>query len=123
SQDGWWSLPGTHDSNRGVSTAFALLFLSKGRTPVLISKTVHGEWPRRMPGQQGFDQDWNNDRNDLRNLVQFTSKHLFKGLPLAWQTYDMMWAASAHAPGAALSDDQQAEVVAEMLQSPVLYIT
>ena len=120
--DGSWSLPRGRDDEPIVNTAFALLFLSKGRTPVLISKTVHGEWPRKQPGQAGFDQDWNNDRNDLRNLVQFTSKHLFKGLPLAWQTYDLMWAASAQGAAGALSDDQQAEVVSEMLQSPIFYI-
>ena len=121
--DGFWRIGSGHDDQPVISTAFALLFLSKGRTPVLISKTVHGDWPRKLPGQPGFDQDWNNDRNDLRNLVQFTSKHLFKGLPLAWQTYDLMWAASAQGAAGALSDDQQAEVVSEMLQSPIFYIT
>jgi hypothetical protein len=121
--DGSWSLPSGHDKQPGISTSFALLFLSKGRTPVLISKTVHGEWPRKAPGQPGFDLDWNNDRNDLRNLVQFTSKHLFKGLPLAWQTYDLMWAHTASRERETAGDNQQAEVVAEMLQSPVFYIT
>ena len=49
--------------------------------------------------------------------------------PMAWQTYDMMWAANAQNPAAnaarlaVLSEEQQAEVVAEMLQSPVFYIT
>jgi hypothetical protein len=119
-QNGAWSASGDYDKWQVSSTAFALLFLAKGRTPVLISKTVHGTWPRRSPGQPGFDLDWNNDRNDLRNLVQFTSKQLFKGLPLAWQTYDMMWASSARPD---LTDEQQAEVVSEMLQSPIFYIT
>ena len=121
--NGFWLVGSGQDRQPVISTAFALLFLSKGRTPVLISKTVHGDWPRKLPGQPGFDQDWNNDRNDLRNLVQFTSKHLFKGLPLAWQTYDLMWSASAQGAAGALSDEQQAEVVSEMLQSPVFYIT
>jgi hypothetical protein len=117
---GSWSAAGEFDKYPISSTAFALLFLSKGRTPVLVSKTVHGNWPRKVAGQPGYDVDWNNDRNDLRNLVQFISKQLFKGLPLAWQTYDLMWAAGGKA---ALSDDQQAEVVSEMLQSPIFYIT
>jgi hypothetical protein len=117
---GSWSESGEIGSVTVMTTSFALLFLSKGRTPVLMSKAVHGAWPRKALGQQGFDMDWNNDRNDLRNLVQWTSKELFKGLPLAWQTYDMMWAAQGRAE---LHDDQQAEVVAEMLQSPIFYIT
>jgi hypothetical protein len=118
--EGSWSAPGEFDKYPISSTAFAVLFLSKGRTPVLVSKTVHGNWPRKQLGQVGYDQDWNNDRNDLRNLVQFTSKQLFKGLPLAWQTYDLMWASGGKAN---LNEDDQAEVVSEMLQSPIFYIT
>jgi hypothetical protein len=121
-RDGSWSVPGKFDTSISC-TSFALLFLSKGRTPVLMSKTVHGAWPRKQPGQPGFDLDWNNDRNDLRNLTQFVSKHLFKNLPLAWQTYDLMWAASARNGAAGLGDDEATEVVAEMLQSPIFYIT
>ena len=41
-----------------VATSFALLFLAKGRAPVLINKLRHG--PRG---------DWNNDPDDVRNLV------------------------------------------------------
>ena len=118
--NGSWSAAGEFDNHPIQSTAFALLFLSKGRTPVLVSKTVHGDWPRKLQGQPGYDLDWNNDRNDLRRLVQFTSKQLFKGLPLAWQTYDLMWAANGKAN---LTQDEQAEVVSEMLQSPIFYIT
>src|SRR5262249_58114430 len=54
-----------------LATSFALLFLSKGRTPIMISKLVHG------PGE-----DWNNDHNDARNLVDFASRELFKRQPL-----------------------------------------
>ena len=66
-------IAGAWDNWPVVSTSFALLFLSKGRTPVLISKLVHGPWPRVEA-----DTDWNNDRNDLRHLVEFASKELFK---------------------------------------------
>ncbi|HEV3263852.1 MAG TPA: prenyltransferase/squalene oxidase repeat-containing protein, partial [Gemmataceae bacterium] len=76
-EDGSWAADGQLDSWPVVSTSFALLFLSKGRTPVLISKLVHG------PGE-----DWNNDRNDARHLVEFASKELFKRQPLAWQVFD-----------------------------------
>ena len=31
-----------------------------------------------------------NDRNDVRHLVKFAGKELYKGLPLAWQTFDLM---------------------------------
>src|SRR5207249_544318 len=39
-KDGSWYLPGFSDKWSLVSTSFSLLFLSKGRTPVLISKMV-----------------------------------------------------------------------------------
>ena len=43
-------------------TSFALLFLAKGRSPVLINKLRHG------PGN-----DWNNDADDIGNLVGLVS--------------------------------------------------
>ncbi|HEV8061783.1 MAG TPA: DUF4159 domain-containing protein, partial [Gemmataceae bacterium] len=76
-ENGSWFGPGPHDTWPTISTSFALLFLSKGRTPVLVSKLVHG------PGN-----DWNNDRNDARNLVNYASTELFRGRPMAWQVFD-----------------------------------
>src|SRR5439155_11444251 len=43
---GAWDKSVVHDLWPHVNTSFALLFLSKGRTPVVISKLVHGNWPR-----------------------------------------------------------------------------
>ncbi|HYV39109.1 MAG TPA: DUF4159 domain-containing protein, partial [Gemmataceae bacterium] len=109
--DGHWALPGSWDSNPTVSTSFALLFLSKGRTPVLISKLAHGPTPR-----QENDQDWNRRRNDLRHLVDYASAKVFKGSPLAWQNFDMRRLQVA-------GPEQIREVTADLLQSPILYIT
>ena len=58
-----------------VATSFALLFLAKGRAPVLINKLRHG--PRG---------DWNNDTDDIRNLVGLVSRD-WKNL-LTWQVVD-----------------------------------
>jgi hypothetical protein len=55
-----------------ISTSFALLFLAKGRSPVVINKLRHGD-----------GTDWNNDVDDVRNLVGAVSRdwnHL-----LTWQ--------------------------------------
>ncbi len=74
-----------------VNTSFALLFLSKGRAPVLVNKLRHGPGP-----------DWNNDHDDITNLVGVVSrdwKHL-----LTWQVVD---------PGSATVED--------MLQAPIAY--
>ncbi len=126
--DGSWRLDESRiDWDRWpvINTSFALLFLSKGRTPVLMSKLVHGEWnPARRSGPRDEnDLDWNNDRNDLRRLVPFISKELFKDLPLAWQTFDLMRAANSQTGGGGLTDEQEASITSELLQSPILYIT
>ena len=74
-----------------IATSFALLFLAKGRSPVLINKLRHG------PGD-----DWNNDVDDIRNLVGAVSRdweHL-----VTWQVVD---------PGAARVED--------MLQAPIAF--
>lgn len=109
---------GTWDGWPIVSTSLSLLFLAKGRTPVLASKLVHGSWPR-----QPLDNDWNNDRNDLRHLVAHASKEIYRKQPLAWQSIDLMHAAKLPAGRQLLSDDDIQAIVAEMLQSPILYVT
>lgn len=114
-QDGSWSLRGAWDSWEIVSTSFALLFLSKGRTPVLISKLQHGAFPRKQE-----DIDWSRHRHDARNLTDYCSKNLFKGkfdgkFPLAWQVFDLMRGAGA--------EDDLDNVTSDLLQSPILYIS
>src|SRR5262249_7236533 len=63
--DGAWAGGGI--DSKMVSTCFALLFLSKGRTPILITKLAYGS-------TRG--DDWNNDRNDAKTLVDFASRAL-----------------------------------------------
>ena len=74
-----------------VATSFALLFLAKGRAPVLINKLRHN--PRA---------DWNHDPDDVRNLVAVVSRD-WKNL-LTWQIVD---------PAVAN--------VADLLQAPILF--
>ncbi len=117
--NGSWPKGSAHDRWPHVNTAFALLFLSKGRTPVVISKLVHGNWPRRED-----DTDWNNDRNDLRHLTESlpkTENPLFGKRPVAWQTYDIMRALYARGNQPGVKDEDA--VVADMRQAPILYIT
>ncbi|MBV9122688.1 MAG: DUF4159 domain-containing protein, partial [Planctomycetes bacterium] len=103
-EDGSWMGQPPLDHWPVVSTSFALLFLSKGRTPVLISKLVHG------PGN-----DWNNDRNDARHLVEFAGRTLFKNQPLAWQVFDAKRDLVEDNP------DEILRVTGDLLQSPILY--
>ncbi len=82
---GFWR--GAAQENELVATSFALLFLAKGRAPVLINKLRH------LPSD-----DWNNDPDDVRNLVAIVSRD-WKNL-LTWQIVDPSHATVAGpAPG------------------------
>jgi hypothetical protein len=90
---GFWQGAGPveGDSDHVVTTSFALLFLAKGRAPVLVNKLRHG--PKG---------DWNNDQDDIRNLVGLVSRD-WKNL-LTWQVVD---------PAAAAVED--------LMQAPIVY--
>jgi len=94
---GLWLGSGTIENrNALVTTSFAILFLAKGRSPVLVNKLRHG------PGY-----DWNNDTDDIRNLVNVVSrdwKSVLGGQILTWQVVD---------PNLATVED--------MLQAPIVY--
>ena len=104
-----------------VSASFALLFLSKGRTPILISKLTHDGVGRvngvaiRLPAGGNRDDlrnDWNNDRSDARHLVEFAGRELFKRKPMGWQVFN------AREADPRISAD---DLAAELLQSPIAY--
>jgi hypothetical protein len=80
-----------NEDNPLVATSFALLFLAKGRAPVLINKLAHGP-----------QNDWNHDADDVRNLVNLVSQD-WKNL-LTWQVVN---------PAAAGVED--------MLQAPIAF--
>ena len=65
--DGRWG-------NDAVQTSFGLLFLAKGRAPVLVHKL------RRK-------SDWNNDPNDIRNLCAYFGQVV--GQKVSWQIADI----------------------------------
>ena len=94
-----------------ISTSFALLFMAKGRTPILVSKMAWDSAEER-PGQS---TGWNRKHHDARHLVEYSSRELFKKMPLAWQVFD--------ARQADLSTDAKInEEVSNLLQSPILYM-
>lgn len=105
-QDGSWGNGAGLDGNKVVATCFALLFLGKGRTPVLMTKLAYGG-----KGYQG----WNNKHNDMRNVVEFASRELFKKMPLAWQIFDVR--------GPARDEDQRKELTQQLLESPIVFFS
>jgi len=88
-----WAGTGHAEDNPHIATSLALLFLSKGRRPVLVAKLQHG------PGE-----DWNNHQSDIANLTARAEK--LWGLDLTWQIVD---------PKPATVDD--------LLQAPVLFLS
>ena len=89
--DGHWE-GALVEKDRVLATSFALLFLAKGRAPVLINKLRHGP-----------SGDWDNDADDIRNIVNVVS-HTWKNL-LTWQVVDPAIAS-----------------VPELLQAPIIYL-
>ncbi len=71
----FWNAQKDLAGNNVVSTSFALLFLSKGRWPTLISKLKFGE-----------DDDWNMHPNDLAHLTTRVEREW--DTHLIWQTID-----------------------------------
>jgi len=89
---GFWRGAGL-EGDPVLATSFALLFLAKGRSPVLINKLKHG------PGR-----DWYNDPNDIANLTGLISRD-WKNL-VTWQVVDPSWAK-----------------VEDLLQAPIAYFS
>jgi hypothetical protein len=90
---GFWKGSGHGEDNPHVGTALSLLFLAKGRRPVLVSKLKHEPL-----------HDWNHHRTDLANLTSYVEKQWRR--ELTWQVID---------PAHATPDD--------LIQSPVLFLS
>ncbi len=89
---GYWKGIG-RESQGHIGTSLALLFLSKGRRPLLVGKLKYED-----------GTDWNRHRSDLAHLTQDIERRWRRDL--SWQVLD----------GRAAS-------LEDMLQTPVLYIS
>ncbi len=92
---GFWRGVGPEGNHRIVSTALALLFLTKGRRPVLVAKLRYGTPNAHL---------WNSHPNDVGNLTRYVE--LRWGRDLTWEVYDMNQATAA-----------------DYLQAPVLFLS
>lgn len=88
----YWVGRGHAEDNDLVATSLALLFLSKGRRPVLMAKARH------RPGD-----DWNQHRADVANLTTYVESKWKRDL--TWQVVDLRVAS-----------------VDDLMQSPVIYL-
>lgn len=99
SVDGSWTGTGGVENDEPiVATSLALLFLSKGRRPVVIAKLKH----ESSDDKRG--RDWDNHRRAIQNLTGKIEKLWRK--ELSWQTIDVKYA-----------------TVPDLLESPVLFLS
>jgi hypothetical protein len=70
--EGYWKGVGHAETDPRIATAFALLFLGKGRRPVVLGKLEHC-----------VGDDWNRHRNDAANLTRFVERQWKRDL--TWQ--------------------------------------
>lgn len=120
--NGSWSNPTRlADKISVLATSFSMLFLSKGRTPILITKFAYGDFQARGNGggliERGDEEGkvgWNRKQNDARNLSEFASRELFEGMPLGWQVYDSR--------RTSFTPQQLNAEVGSLLSSPLIYM-
>lgn len=89
---GFWKGEETVEGRTHISTALALLFLSKGRRPVVIAKLRYGQ-----------QDDWNQHRRDIAWLTRYTEDKWRRDL--TWQVVDF-----------------ERAKVEDLLQAPVLFL-
>jgi hypothetical protein len=90
---GSWVGVGTSENEPLIATSLALLFLAKGRRPVVVAKLIHEPL-----------HDWDHHRKDVDNLVRYCEKRWERDL--TWQVMQMK--------GATVDD---------LLQAPVLFLS
>lgn len=91
--NGQWQGDGIGESNPIVGTSLALLFMSKGRRPVVVSKVQHTD-----------DTDWDRHRAGVQNLTFRVEQRWRRDL--SWQTINM-----------------RAATIEDLGQSPVLFLS
>lgn len=89
---GFWKGTGHVEDNPYIGTSLSLLFLAKGRRPVLMGRLKHGP---------AGDEDWNHHRNSLTHLTSYVETKWKRDL--TWQVID--------APAATVDDLRQAPVL------------
>ncbi|MFT7640464.1 MAG: hypothetical protein ACI9G1_002207, partial [Pirellulaceae bacterium] len=100
----FWIGSGYAEDNPQIATSFALLFLSKGRRPIVISQLRHGTSKVRLGDEANDLGDWNHHRQGLHHLTQSIEVRWRRDL--TWQTIDANVA-----------------TVEDFLQTPVLFIS
>jgi hypothetical protein len=108
-REGAWQGVGLYENKGIVGTSLALLFLSKGLAPVMMSKLKHGARDPARPDNL-VTTDWNKHPRDVRNLMEHIS-----GLP--------RWPALLTSQEVDLQQALVTTGVDALLQAPMLFLT
>ena len=100
-KDGHW--PGHGVGNSLTDTCFAVLFLSRGRAPIMMNK-LHYEFDKTA---KTVDANWNDRPRDVANLAKFTSDQIEANLNWQLVTLDVPAEELRDAPILYLSGDQE----------------
>ncbi|QDT09065.1 DUF4159 domain-containing protein [Stieleria marina] len=110
---GFWA-GGGWEEDRNITTAFALLFLSKGKRQVVIGQFQHGD---------GKSRNWQQHPDGMRQLVRHVEKAWRRDL--TWQTIqgkDASVADLLQTPVLVISDSQSLQLTNEALERLKQYI-
>jgi hypothetical protein len=107
--NGYWKGTGHAESNEVIGTSLALLFLSKGRRPVVMSKV-----------RFTTTNDWNNHPTAVANLTRRIERAWKRDL--TWQTFEMNPRQFEGLKAGALEAARENQV-RNMLESPVLFFS
>ncbi|MCE9528356.1 MAG: DUF4159 domain-containing protein [Planctomycetales bacterium] len=103
---GYWKGTGPGENDAVVCTSLALLFLSKGRRPVVVSKLQY----------QDVTRDWDLHRRAIQNLTSRLEKPFKR--ELSWQSINFTRQDDVAGRGSKLN-----VTVADLLESPILFIS
>lgn len=102
--DGQFNSTSTFEGPPAVDTAFALLFLSKGKRQIVVSRLEYDTEVVATDGDGERVEDWNIHRQAMQHLTMATES-VWKR-ELAWQTVDV-----------------SKTTMADLLETPVLFIS
>lgn len=106
---GYWKGIGGPEGEPVIGTSLALLFLAKGRRPVVVSKVRYTT-----------TSDWDNHPAAVGNLTRRVETQWKRDL--SWQTFDLNPRQFERLRGALLEKAKQ-DQLANMLESPVLFFS
>lgn len=114
---GSWKGDGPYEKQPVIGTSFALLFLSKGLSPVLIQKLKYGEAEN---AQQVKTNNWNRHPSDIRRLTEHVSKLPKWPKLVTWQVLNLNQAVENFQKA---QEDKKTDALAEIRQAPILFLS